>query len=63
MNDTHIKVCQKSLYTGFHYEGVMVSLFILPGKLCLSTPYMLSKLHLLEKSIETYAYTNFPGIF
>ena len=31
MNDTHIRVCQKSLFTGYHFEGVTVSMVVIPG--------------------------------
>jgi len=36
MNNTHIRVCQKSVFTGYNYEGVMVNLVVLPGELKLS---------------------------
>lgn len=32
MNSTHIQVCQKSLYSGFHHEGVTVNLFVIPDR-------------------------------
>jgi len=31
-NNTHIKVCQKSIFSGFHYEGVTVSILVLPDR-------------------------------
>lgn len=32
MNNTHIRVCQKSIFSGYHYEGVTVNLVVLPDR-------------------------------
>jgi len=31
-NGSHVKVCQKSIYSGFHFEGVSVSLITIPDR-------------------------------
>merc|ERR1711937_663582 len=31
-NGSHVKVCQKSIYSGFHFEGVSVSVFTIPDR-------------------------------
>jgi len=31
-NMTHVKVCQKSIYSGFHFEGVSVSILTIPDR-------------------------------
>lgn len=31
-NGSHVKVCQRSIYSGFHYEGVSVSILTIPDR-------------------------------